>query len=129
MLKFAYFTGSCNSWESLDITHDLLVKEYQNWGAAYTIQFDIKIANFPSKLETNLPKGLLSVFHITANGDGALAGDRIPAIFLNQDQKLYFFSAVSGDLNQHQVSISGDLMESLDIQLCIQKSLFHIHLQ
>ena len=103
--KFSYFTGQCNSWKSLDIAHDLVVKEYQNWGDAYTIQFDIKITNLPNNLVTNLPQGWLSIFHISASDNAVLYGDRIPAIFLSKNKRLYFYSAVSGDL-LHMASVS-----------------------
>ena len=93
---FSYFTGPCNSWESLDITHDLMVKEYQNWGHVYTIQLDIKITYLPSTLVTNLPPDWLSVFQILER-DNKAGIDRKPAIFVNYNlKKLYFYYTVSG---------------------------------
>ena len=114
---FSYFTGPCNSWKSLDIAHDLVVKEYQNWGDVYTIQFDIKITNLPNNLVTNLPKGWLSIFHISANNNAVSYGDRIPAIFLSKNKKLYFYSAVSGDLlHEQNFDIQLDQMYQIVVQ-------------
>ena len=115
--KFSYFTGQCNSWKSLDIAHDLVVKEYQNWGDAYTIQFDIKITNLPNNLVTNLPQGWLSIFHISASDNAVSYGDRIPAIFLSKNKKLYFYSAVSGNLlHEQNFDIQLDRMYQIVVQ-------------
>ena len=83
-----HFTGSCNTWESLDITQGMVVKEYQNWGDVYTIQFDIKV--------TNVPSILVNVFQFIVNDDVGTYGP-ISALWITEDEHFYICSAINGD--------------------------------
>ena len=87
--NFSYFTDPCNSWESLDITQGLVVKEYQNWGGVYTIQFDIKV--------TNVPNTLLNVFQFIANNDVSGTYGPIPALWITKDENFQICSVINGN--------------------------------
>ena len=92
MPKFC-LTDSPNSWESLNITRDMMVKEYQNWGEVFKIEFDIKVTKLPT---TEQP---INVFHITANGNYHQHGDRIPAIWIYRNGDFHISSSINGDLD------------------------------
>ena len=72
------------------ITKNKLVKEFQNWGKAFKVEFTIKVTKLPTKTWTN-------VFHFTANnGDRETYGDRIPGLWIHNSGNFYVCSAVSG---------------------------------
>ena len=88
-----------------------MVQEYQNWGEQFKIEFDIKITKRPNNLQW------INVIHFTANGDHHAYGDRIPAVFICWDGKVYFFSAISGNHNHE---------ETFDYEL---EQMYHIVIQ
>ena len=65
------------------------IKIMTSSGEKFKIEFDIKV--------TKLPSDWMNVFHVTANGDKSQYGDRIPAVFVYSDGKLYIHSAVDGN--------------------------------
>ena len=69
---------------------DHIVKEFQNWGDEFNIQFSIKLNKMPSTELTN-------VFHFTANGDYENYGDRIPALNIYKDGYFLVCSAVNNE--------------------------------
>ena len=90
MPNFCPLIGLCNTWESLDLTQGAVVKEYQKWGDAYTVQFDIKL--------TKVPSTLVNVFQFIVNDDVATYGP-IPALWITEDGNFYICSTVSGNKN------------------------------
>ena len=81
-----------------------MVKEFQNWGDVFKVEFAITVTKIPSVAYQN-------VFHFTTSGDYNVYGDRIPALWIaNNLNKPEFFiaSAVSGNR---------DLFKRFDIEL------------
>ena len=69
-----------------------MVREFKNWGENFKIEFNIKI--------TKQPGDYINVIHFTANGNGLVYGDRIPAVYI-RGGKVYFFSAINGNFNHN----------------------------
>jgi len=86
-------SGWCHS---PDIKKGELTKEYQNWGKAFLIEFDIVV--------NKLPNGeWMNVFHFTGNKkDCCGLGDRIPALFINKGGYFHFTTALDDDGNNQK---------------------------
>ena len=66
-----------------------VVKEFQNWGEEFNIEFTLKVTTVQTALWTN-------IFHFTADdADNVKYGDRIPALFIHKDGYLTICSAVN----------------------------------
>ena len=64
-------------------------ESFQNWGASYSIEFDIVVNKLPSSQWTN-------VFRFTAtNGNFGSHGDCIPALFVNNNGFFSFRTSLS----------------------------------
>ena len=73
----------------MNITRANMVKEYQNWGDVYTIEFDIIV--------TEIPPTSSSVFRFTAgNEDCCNKVDRIPALFVTQAGEFFIANTKMG---------------------------------
>lgn len=60
------------------------------------------IIQVTKELPKNKPGGFYNVFHMTIGGDRKQYGDRIPAVWVNQEKFFYISSAVSGNPDDHQ---------------------------
>ena len=89
LFYFILFAAPCNTWERLDITQGLVVKEYKNWGEVYTIQFDIKVKHVPNTL--------LNVFQFIVNNDVSGTYGPIPGLWITEDENFLICSAINGN--------------------------------
>ena len=88
----------------LNIQQNLLKESFQNWGASYSIEFDIVVNKLPSSQWTN-------VFRFTAtNGNFGSHGDRIPALFVNNNGFFSFRTSLSnqGDFESNINFVIGE---------------------
>ena len=88
----------------LNIQQNLLKESFQNWGASYSIEFDIVVNKLPSSQWTN-------VFRFTAtNGNFGSHGDRIPALFVNNNGFFSFRTSLNnqGDFESNINFVIGE---------------------
>ena len=72
-----------------------------NIGKHYHIQFEFYIDEFGS-FEPSGTNAYKNIFHNTASGgDGSKLGDRLPALFLYKDGRLYFTTTIGENPDYH----------------------------
>ena len=64
------------------------IKEFQNWGMEFNIEFSLKVTQLQTAEWTN-------VFHFTADGDNEKYGDRIPALYIHKNGHFRICSAIN----------------------------------
>ena len=69
-----------------------MVNSYINWGYTFSVEFTIKVTKLPPTTWTN-------VFHFTASGDNSNDGDRIPALFIKNQNQIGYFQICNGIKN------------------------------
>ena len=99
-----------------DVVKGKVVQEIQNWGKLYMIQFEIIVSNSGD--------GWINVFHITADSNKALYGDRMPVFFIkrntyNEDGYFYIGADISG---QKSLAIYYDYELEKKYQITIKQS-------
>ena len=76
-----------------------------NIGKQYHVQFEFYIDEFGS-FGSSWPSDNKNIFHNTASGgDGSKLGDRLPALFLYNDGRIYFTTAIGEDPNYYFFSV------------------------
>ena len=72
------------------IFKNAVLKEFQNWGDVFKVEFSIKLTKWPTPGWTN-------VFHFTPNSNH----HRIPAIWIHSNGYFYIYSAVNGHAHHY----------------------------
>ena len=95
----------------MDVEKGKLVKEFQNWGNVYSIQFNIVVTKLSSQTWTN-------VFHFSGTKKNCCGlGDRIPGLWINRGS---FFRIVS------TVNKIGNFKKNIPFEL---GKLYHVNIQ